>query len=116
MTRYFDHPKALAEHLDLVAFAQGQIARGDLFLRRAEYPCPGGRLQRLDAAHMVGVMVGDQNIAQSPVRVAVQPGQHRRRITGVDHRAAALREVLQQPDIVVREGGQGVDLYHHAGR
>jgi len=61
---------------------------------------------------MIEVMMGDQDIAELPVRVSFQPGLHRRRITGVDHGAALAAGILQQPDIVVIEGGQRVDLNH----
>ncbi|MNJ70769.1 hypothetical protein D3C77_672510 [compost metagenome] len=58
------------------------------------------------------MVMGDEDIGQLPVRIGRQPSQYWRSIAGIDRYAAALRVILQQPDIVVGERGQCLDLQH----
>ncbi|MNG23387.1 hypothetical protein D3C84_1079850 [compost metagenome] len=54
---------------------------------------------------MIGVVMGDQDVAELPARVGGEPGQHRRGVARIDHRAVAAGMILQEPEIVVAEGG-----------
>ena len=86
----------------------------NFFVGRPHYTRTGGRLQSFNAADVIEMMVGDQNIAQLPAWVGRQPGLDRRGVTRVNNRAAALLQVLQQPYIVIGECGQGIDFYHQS--
>lgn len=108
--------EAASQHLDVRAVVQGQVAGRDVFPRRAADAGAGRGFQRGHAADVVRVVVGDEDVAELPVAMRLQPGQYRRGIARIDHGAAARRVVLQQPDVVVAEGGKGVDLKHFAGR
>ncbi|MDT4864872.1 hypothetical protein FQZ97_996460 [compost metagenome] len=99
-----------------IAVHQGLVTGGDRFPLRAKHPGAAGRFQLGDTADMVAMVVGDQDVGQRPVGMGLQPGQHRRGVTGVDHRAAAGCGVLQQPEVVVGKGGKRVDLDHEGSR
>ncbi|MCY1410727.1 hypothetical protein D9M71_261000 [compost metagenome] len=100
------------ENADPLAVLEGDIAPRNRLQRRAEHPCPAVLLEGEHAAGVVVVVVGDQAVGELPTGMRVQPGQYRSAVAGVDHRAVSARGILQQPDIIVGEGGQGGDLYH----
>ncbi len=107
-----DDLQALAEHLDPLAVAQRLVTRGDLL---GGWPVDAGAglcLEPLDATDMVVMVVRHQNVAQLPAGMCRQPVQHGRCVTGIDRHATPGSVVLEQPDIVVGEGGQGFDLEH----
>ncbi|MNP70289.1 hypothetical protein D3C76_1665060 [compost metagenome] len=83
-----------AEHADLVVVMQGLVPRRDVFAGRAVNGGVRRILQRLDAADMIMVMVGDQDIAQDPARMGLEPGLYRCGVTRVDHGAALGGVVL----------------------
>ena len=112
MPRNMQHAPGSAEDLQRVAFADGQVAGRDVFLSRADHPRSAVLLETRHAADMVVVMVGDQDVGQAPVGVRRQPAEHRLGGAGVHHGALACRRVLQQPDVVVIEGRQGIDRQH----
>lgn len=102
----------MAEHCDVIAFAERQVTPWNFLVGRADDACAAGCFQLFDTAYMVEMVVGHQNVAQLPTRVGREPSLDRRRIARVNHRAATLRWVLEQPYVVVREGRQCVDFYH----
>ncbi len=107
-----DDLQALAEHLDPLAVAQRLVTRGDLLGGRPVDAGAGLCLEPLDATDMVVMVVRHQNVAQLPAGMCRQPVQHGRCVTGIDRHATPGSVVLEQPDIVVGEGGQGFDLEH----
>ena len=88
------HVEVPAQHADTVVIVQGHIPRRDLFVGRAVDLGAGGIFQLLDTAYMIMVMVGDQDVAEGPRRILLEPGQHWRGIAGVDHGAALGGGVL----------------------
>lgn len=94
MARYREHGQLKAEHFNAGVVVQSDISRGDVFRCWAVDLRPGGLLERSDAADMVIVMVGDQNVGQLPARVGLKPGQDRRGIARIDHGTVALCSVL----------------------
>ncbi|MNN82272.1 hypothetical protein D3C81_1991910 [compost metagenome] len=116
MAGHFQYLELQSQYLHVVAFAQGLVAGRDAFPGRADHAGTAGLLQPGHAADVVGMVVGDQDIGQPPAGMGFEPGQDRRGVAGVDHRAAAAFGILQQPEIVVGKGGEGVDLDHEGSR
>lgn len=112
----FGDVKGMTEDFDPISFAECQVTRWNVFLCRPEDSRACRSLELRYAADMIVVVVSDEDIAQLPIAMRSQPGLYGRRITWVDHGTASPIEVLQQPYIVVGEGGECVDLYHDAGR
>ena len=72
-----------------------------------------GRLEFLDPADMVGVMVGDQNGIQSQM-VLGQVIQDRLRLARIHDQRLATGGIRQTPDIVVTERRNGGNGQHRA--
>ena len=66
-----------------------------------------------DAAGVVGVAVGAQDGIQ-PQAVRIEECQHRRGLAGIDH--GGMLAVVDRPDVVVLQGGDGGDVEHGASR
>lgn len=94
MARHCQHPEGYAQHGDLVAFVQRQVAAGNTFVGRAADTRIGQLLEPFHAADMVVVVVGNQDIAEHPLGIGRQPVLHRAGVTWVDHRAAAFGSIL----------------------
>ncbi len=116
MPRHLYDLQLVAEHIDLLAFDERHVSGGDLLVRRADNPCPGGRFELLHATHMIVMVMGDQDIGQLPARMTVEPGADRRAVTRIDHRTFLTAGILQQPYVVVGKGGQSIYLQHVGGR
>ena len=86
--------KVQPERGDSVVVGKRDVARRNHLAGRACNPRAGGLSDRDDATHMVGVVVGDEDVGQGPVRILLEPGEHRCRVTGVDHGAGSGRKVL----------------------
>ena len=71
--------------------------------------------QWANAASMIGMLVCDQDAFQDTARMLVQPGLHRGCAARIHHRTALAFCIVQQPDIVVGKGGQGVNSEHDGG-
>lgn len=63
--------------------------------------------QFCDAADVVMVAMGAQNRAQLQL-VRIQEGQNRPGFAGVDH--GSVQAVMDRPDVVVLQGGDGADF------
>ncbi|MCY1555586.1 hypothetical protein D9M68_922620 [compost metagenome] len=92
---HVDDLESQAEHFDAIAVVQGQVAGRNAFRRRPEHAGAGAFLQTRHAAHMVGMVVGDDDVAQSPVRMGGQPFLDGAGIARVDHRATTVGYILQ---------------------
>ncbi len=112
MAGHGDHLDALAEHFAGIAVVQRQVERGNPAAGRTEHAAAAAALERGDTTGVVVMMMGDEDVAQLPVRIALQPVLHRLGVTRIDHRATPLGDVLEQPDVVVGEGAQGLDAEH----
>jgi len=64
-----------------------------------------------DAAGVVGVAVGAQNGVQ-PESVRIEEGQRRRSLAGIDHGGISI--VVDRPDVIVAQGGDGGNVEHGA--
>ena len=105
MARHGIHVEIPAQYADAVVIVQVDVPRRDLLVGRAIDLGAGHTFDLLHAADMIMVMVGDQDIAEVPLGVLLEPGQYGSGIAGVDHGATVGMGVLQQPDVVVGEGG-----------
>ena len=104
--------EARTQHLQLLAIGQRHIDRADAFVGRCADSGAAALLEGGDAAGVVGMMVGDQDIGEAPVRMGVEPGQDGGGIAGIDHDRLSCRGVLDQPDVVIVESGQRKDVEH----
>src|SRR5690606_31583569 len=102
----------MIKHVNNVGIAQCLIAHRDFFRGGAIDARCCFSLKCRGAAHMVEMMVSDENVGEPPVRVCRQPRLHGCGITRLDYSAFFTGRVTQQPDIVVIEGGQSIDLEH----
>ncbi|MNH13994.1 hypothetical protein D3C79_735800 [compost metagenome] len=82
------------EHAHAGVIVQRQVTARDRLVYGAAYPRTGGRLELLDTADMVVVMVGDQNVVQLPAWMGLKPGQHGGRVARVDHRTTLVGRIL----------------------
>jgi hypothetical protein len=82
------------EDFDALAVFQCDVAAGNILQCRAEHARATGLLQFSHAPDMVGVMVGHQDVGESPARVLRQPLQDWRGIARIDHGAALLAGIL----------------------
>ncbi|MNI64442.1 hypothetical protein D3C73_1198850 [compost metagenome] len=92
--RYCQNLEGHAHRGHFVTFVQGKVAARNTLVGRAADPRTGQFFQPLDTAHVVIVVVGDQNILQHPVGIGGQPCLHGGGITRIDHRAAAFGSIL----------------------
>ena len=95
--------------LELVAFAQ---LIGDMRIVRMSPPIHRHVVyfaQSCDAADVVGVAMGAQDGVQMQA-VCIQEGQHRRSIARIDH--GGMPVVVDGPDVIVLQGGDGGDVDH----
>src|SRR5690554_4450034 len=96
----------MPQYADRLPVNSGQIAVADVFTGRSNHSGAGCLLDLLDAASMIAVVVGNQNVAQLPVGIVLQPLKYRPGITWIDHGATFAFRILQQPDIVIVKSGQ----------
>ena len=87
MTRHQQYIKGQVQHNDLIVIVQGDITGRNGFIGRPRDPGAGCLLDGHYAAHMVIVVVGNQNIGQLPVGIVLQPLKHRGGIARIDHGA-----------------------------
>ena len=74
---YGNHLQLQAEQVQAIAVAEGTVAAGDVLVCGAPDAALGGRLEGVDAANMVGVVMGHQNVAEAVFRVSTEPGDYR---------------------------------------
>ncbi|MNN26287.1 hypothetical protein D3C81_1397880 [compost metagenome] len=95
MAGHVNDLESQAEHFDAITVVQGQVARRDALRHRAEHTGAGAFLQVRHAADMVGMVMGDDDVAQLPVRMGGQPFLDGAGIARVDHRATTVGYILQ---------------------
>ena len=83
-----------AQHADAVAIVECHLSGRDALKCRAPNLRVSVGVKLCNAAHMIEVVMGDQDVAEHPARVLLQPGQHRRGITRIDHGTALVGGVL----------------------
>lgn len=88
------HYKFKAQHGQSVIVDQRDIACRYGFGCRAQHARRGRLLEFRNAAHMIIVVVGDQDIGQPVVGILRQPAQHRLRVARIDDSALLARKVL----------------------
>ncbi|MOA02368.1 hypothetical protein D3C78_1218160 [compost metagenome] len=69
MPGHVQHLPLAVEHAQALVVLEGDIAPGNLLQGRAEHPCAGLRFERRNAAGVVVVVVGDQDVAELPARM-----------------------------------------------
>ena len=94
MAGYQQDLELQAQYLDAVAVVECHLSGRYGLKRRPPDLRVSVCVKLRDTAYMIEMVMGDQNVAEDPVRVPGQPLQNRRGITRVDHGAALLGSVL----------------------
>jgi hypothetical protein len=107
---HIEHAKGLAQHGDLIAFIQGPARLWHALTRRAPDGLGLGQAvaQCIHTADVVAVVMGDQNARQAQT-LGIQGFEHRRCVAWIDHHG--LTTIVQHPDVVVGESGQGDQVH-----
>ena len=94
MTGHQHYLKLQTQHSNALALVECHLSGRNGLKRRTPDLRVSVCVKLRDAAHMIEVVMGNQYVAQNPVRVPGQPLQNRRGITRVDHGTALLGSVL----------------------
>ena len=108
VARRFQHPRQQASHLDDVAVDDALIDIGDLgrLVMRGHDAATVFLLQFGDAADMVAMVMGDQDVRQRPA-FAFQRGDDRGGFRRVDRRGRLGCGIVDQIAEIVVETGEG---------
>lgn len=109
MPRYRDDVKAHSDARQRDAFAIADWLGGLPYRQRPEYRATVSREQRIDPAHMVAMVMGDQDGRQLQM-ACLQRRLHGRRLAGVHDKGLVADDA--KPDIVVLKDGNGQDGKH----
>ena len=114
MARGFQHARQQAADLDDVALADAQIDIGDLgrLVVRRDDAAAVFLLQLGDAADMVVMMVGDQDVGQRPA-LALQRLDNGGGLRRVDRGGSPGRGIVNQIAEIVGEAGEQANLGSH---
>ena len=114
MARHVDDPRRFAPDGETHVGGQRQIQRRQpvRVRRSAQHHRPCGRAQRVRALHMVGMVVRQQDVGQTPSG-AVQCGQHRGGIGHIDTGGLAAVFVMDQEGEVVGQAGNRFQVKRH---
>jgi len=105
VARHVDHLEADAQGFDRLAAGHALQRLGHGLEGRSDDAGAGGFAQLGHAAGVVGMVVGEQDAAELQAFLG-EPRLDRRGVAGVDH--PGVPTVVQGPDVVVGEGGQGM--------
>ena len=110
MAGHFDYPTDVTAEMDLVAFAQADVATGNVFVGRAGYSRSGRLLDREVSAGVVGVPMRVPDLVDRP-SATLGFGKRRRRVSGVDDCTLAAPLVMNEPEVVVGESRDSDDFH-----
>lgn len=88
------HHKFQAQHGQSVIVDQRDVARRYVLGRWTQHTRRGQLLEFRDTAHMIIVVVRDQDIGQPVIGILRQPAQHRLCVARIDDSALLARKVL----------------------
>ena len=114
VARCFQHPRQKAPHLHDIALADAQVDICDPGgpVMRSDHATVVFLLQLGDAADMVAVMMGDENIGQRPA-LALQRLENRPCFRRVDRGGRTGRGIVNQVAEIVGEAGEQANFGSH---
>jgi len=108
----FDDAANMLAEPDPVALAKRHVAAGDVLVGRPGDASTGGFLDGQVASSVIWMPVGVPHLADRPTAL-LSGGKYRRRVARIDHRRLTTRIVVDEPKIIVGEGGDRDDVEHH---